>query len=134
MKKWILKMLFIGFGVLSITTTTYGQSLLSTTNEEDGSIVSNGVLIEGIDNEESWAVYSDEDHRKFYVDLEKLHILLDKIHVYDDTNKIVFTDNLWNVTPNSIYELDFKDFKTGKYRLEFRTINEEKFYKIFDIK
>lgn len=131
MKKLTLLLLVFGLGVLS--NQTYAQSLLSV--KEDNGIIAKGVLFDGVNDDENWAVFADEDNRKFYIDLEKLHIYLDKISVFEEKNdKAVYTDNLWNLTPNTIYEMDFKDFTVGKYRLEFKTINDEKFYKAFEIK
>ena len=131
MKKLTLMLLVFGFGVLS--KQTYAQSLLSA--KDDSGIIASGVLFDGINDAENWAVFADEDNRKFYIDLEKLHIYLDKITVFDESNdKVVFTDNLWNLTPNTIYEMDFQDLLKGKYRLEFQTVNDEKFFKNFEIK
>ena len=131
MKKLTLLLLVFGFGILS--SQAYAQSLLSA--KEDNGMIASGVLFDGINDDENWAVFADEDNRKFYIDLEKLHIYLDKISVFEEKgDKAVYTDNLWNLTPNTIYEMDFKDLNIGKYRLEFKTINDEKFYKAFEIK
>lgn len=131
MKKLTLMLLVFGFGVLS--NQTNAQSLLSA--KDDSGIIASGVLFDGINDAENWSVFADEDNRKFYIDLEKLHIYLDKITVFDESNdKVVFTDNLWNLTPNTIYEMDFKDLPKGKYRLEFKTVNDDKFFKNFEIK
>lgn len=131
MKKMTLMLLLVGLGIFG--NKTYAQSLLSA-NEEKG-IIATGVLFDGINDDDNWAVFADEDNRKFYIDLEKLHIYLDKISVIDESNdKVVYTDNLWNLVPNTIFEMDFKDLAVGKYRLEFRTVKEENFYKNFEIK
>jgi Domain of unknown function (DUF3244) len=132
MKKIFLGVLFLGLGVFS--NPTFAQSLLAEKNTD--SAVAKAVSIEGLqENEgENWAVYADESNRKFFVDLEKLHIYLDKITVINDKNEAVYSDNLWNLPTNAIYELDLSEFPKGSYRLEFKTLTNDNFYKNFEIK
>jgi Domain of unknown function (DUF3244) len=131
MNKFFIALLMFGLGVLS-SPTTCAQSLLSA--KEGFSEVATLVEIDGLEGEENWAVYADENNRKFYIDLEKIHILLDKITVVDEKDNVVYNDNLWNLTPNTIYEIDMTAFEAGKYRLEFISLTDERFVKNFDIK
>ncbi len=130
MKKTILGLLFIGLGVMS--NVTYAQSLLA--DKEETTSIAKAVSIEGFNDESNWAVYADEDNRKFYIDFEKLHIYLDKITVLNEKKENVFSDNLWNLPANTIYEIDLKDFPKGNYQLEFKSLTDEVFYKNFEIK
>jgi hypothetical protein len=130
MKKTILGLLFIGLGVIS--NVTYAQSLLA--DKEENSSIARAVSIEGFNEESNWAVYADEDNRKFYIDFEKLHIYLDKITVLNEKKENVFSDNLWNLPANTIYEIDMTDFPKGNYQLEFKSLTDEVFYKNFEIK
>ncbi len=101
-------------------TETHAQSLASV---KDDVTIAKAL---NIDNENSnWAFYADEENKKYYIDFEKLHIYLDKIEVLDENEKVVFTDNLWNLPADALYELDCSQFTEGKYTLRLKSLLDE---------
>ena len=82
--------------------------------------------LSSITNDEfNWAFYEDAEHKKYFIDLEKLHIYLDKIEIINAENKVVFTDNLWNLPAEALYELDGSSFPTGEYTIRLYSLTEE---------
>lgn len=78
------------------------------------------------DNENTdWAFYADESNKKYFIDFDKLHIYLDKIEVVDEQDKVVFTDNLWNIPADALYELDCSNYQNGKYFIRLKSLTEE---------
>lgn len=99
------------------------QSLSSVKNEE----ISVAKAITFSDTEdETWAFYADETNKKYFIDFEKLHIYLDKIEIVASaTNKVLFTDNLWNLPPDAIYELDCAAYEPGKYAIRLTSLTND---------
>jgi hypothetical protein len=108
---------------------THAQSLSSV---KDDVTVAKALTI---DNENAqWAFYADEENKKYFIDFEKLHIYLDKIEVLDAEDKVVFTDNLWNMPADTIYELDCAQFKAGKYTIRLKSLMDETLAVNIDLK
>lgn len=87
------------------------------------------------DNEHSnWAFYADEENKKYFIDFEKLHIYLDRIEVLDEEEKVIFTDNLWNLPADALYELDCSKFDSGKYTIRLKSLVDETMIVNIDVK
>jgi lipase chaperone LimK len=87
------------------------------------------------DNDNStWAFYADEENKKYFIDFEKLHIYLDRIEVMDEEEKVVFTDNLWNLPADALYELDCSKFTSGKYTIRLKSLVDETMIVNIDVK
>jgi hypothetical protein len=76
-------------------------------------------------NDADWAFYADENNKKYFIDFDKLHIYLDKIEVVDEQENVIFTDNLWNIPSDALYELDCSNYQSGKYSLRLKSLTEE---------
>jgi hypothetical protein len=127
-----MKHLFVAAVVVllsCLSNQTHAQTLSSVT----GDVAVAKALT--IDNESSsWAFYADEENKKYYIDFEKLHIYLDKIEVLDADGKIVFSDNLFNLPPNALYELDCTPFTAGQYTLRLKSLLDENMTVAIDVK
>lgn len=97
------------------------QSLSAVTPE-----VNVAKALSSLTNEEfNWAFYEDTEHKKYYIDLEKLHIYLDKIDVINQDKKVIFSDNLWNLPADALYELDGSTYIKGKYTIRLFSLSGE---------
>lgn len=73
-----------------------------------------------IGNDE-WAFYLDAESKVYYIDFESISVNLSDIKVFNMDGVVVLSDKLWDLPVNSIYEVDLKDFKPGKYKIELRS-------------
>ena len=72
-------------------------------------------------NSENWTFYLDEENKVYYIDFEMFNVNLNDIQIKDESGEVVMKDNLWDLPVNTIYELDLKKFKPGRYDVELRT-------------
>ncbi len=70
---------------------------------------------------EDWTLFSDEEHKLFYIDFETLKVNVSDVLVKNEQGDLVWKDNVFNLPVNTIYELDFSNFQTGTYEIELRT-------------
>lgn len=108
---------------------TYAQSL-ATTSES----ISTAKAITINSAEINWAFYADEDNKKYYIDFEKLHMYLDRIEVLNEKDEIIFTDNLWNLPADALYELDCSAYDKGRYFLRLKSLTDETLSLHIDVK
>lgn len=104
-----------------LSNQTHAQSLASL--NEDVTYAKALKLEEN--NDTNWAFYADESNKKYFIDFDKLHIYLDKIEVVDEKDMVVFTDNLWNIPSDALYELDCSKYQNGKYHIRLKSLTEE---------
>ena len=71
--------------------------------------------------DENWSLYADEENRIYYIDFEKLTFNLSDIIVKNDDGEVIFKEDVFDLPVNTIYELDYADFKSGEYQLELRS-------------
>lgn len=72
-------------------------------------------------NSEDWTLFSDEEHKLFYIDFETLKVNVSDVLVKNEEGDLVWKDNVFNLPVNTIYELDFSRFQSGTYEIELRT-------------
>ena len=70
---------------------------------------------------DEWTFYLDSESNVYYIDFETISVNLSDIKVKDENGDTVLKDDLWDLPVNTIYELDFKDLKPGKYQVELRS-------------
>jgi len=73
------------------------------------------------ESESDWSFYSDDENKTYYVDFEKLSFNLSEIVVKDSEGTIVLREDVLDLPVNTIFELDFSEFKSGEYLIELRS-------------
>ncbi len=73
------------------------------------------------ERESDWSFYSDDESKTYYIDFEKLSFNLSEIVVKDQEGTIVMKEDVLDLPVNTIFELDFSEFETGKYLIELRS-------------
>ncbi len=73
------------------------------------------------ESESDWSFYSDDENKTYFVDFEKLSFNLSEIVVKDAEGKIVMREDVLDLPVNTIFELDFSEFNSGKYLIELRS-------------
>jgi len=104
----------IGF-LLFTSTVFYAQSTASNA----GFVPGTGELKELTD--EDWSFFMDEENEVYYIDFETISVNLNDIAVRDKSGEVVFREDVWNLPVNTIYELDFSQYKPGEYVVELRS-------------
>lgn len=65
--------------------------------------------------------YLDGEQRLYYIDFESINVNLSNIKVKDSKGQVVLSDDVADLPVNTIYELDMKNMKSGKYHIELRS-------------
>lgn len=91
------------------------QLTASAGNTPDGATLSEVRL-------ENWSLYEDEENQLLYIDFEQLPVHLNDIVVKDANGSVVWREEVFDLPPNTIYELDTSRFNAGKYAIELRTL------------
>ena len=102
--------LLLGFGNMAMAQYSAADSRLFFDKEE----------LPVVDHE-NWSVYADEENRIYYIDFETLNVNLSDIVVKNEKGEIVWKDDVFELPVNTIYELDFSQYSSGKYEIELRS-------------
>ena len=70
---------------------------------------------------DDWSLYSDEENHIYYIDFEHLKVNLSDIIVKNESGRVLFKDDVFDLPVNTIYEIDFSKYKTGDYQIELRS-------------
>ena len=73
------------------------------------------------ESESDWSFYSDDENKTYFIDFEKLSFNLSEIVVKDQEGTVVMREDVLDLPVNTIFELDFSAFKSGKYLIELRS-------------
>jgi beta-galactosidase beta subunit len=117
------KILFASLVLIATTTTT---TLFAQTTSVKNNIDLNmrNLFSDKDKSEDNWAMYSDEENHKYYIDFQKISVNLNDIHVKNEKGEEIFKDNLFTLPVDTIYELDLSKFPAGKYEIELRTFTQ----------
>jgi len=77
------------------------------------------ITLDATDSE--WSFYSDDENKTYYIDFEKLSFNLSEIVVKDAEGSILIREEVLDLPVNTIFELDFRNFESGKYLIELRS-------------
>ncbi|MEZ4961339.1 MAG: hypothetical protein R2830_16040 [Saprospiraceae bacterium] len=113
-----LKNYFLCFSFLSVTVCAASAQSLASADDNTLHFTS---VESSPGNVENWTFYLDSESQVYYIDFETISVNLNDILVKDNSGTVVKRDELWNLPVNTIYELDLKDLKPGKYEIELRT-------------
>jgi len=106
--------LFALFLFVFISANLSAQSMASTNKVEMDFITLN-------ETESDWSFYSDDENNTYYIDFEKLSFNLSEIVVKDQDGTIIIREDVLDLPVNTIFELDFSEYKSGKYLIELRS-------------
>ena len=70
---------------------------------------------------EDWSLFADEENRVYYIDFESLTVNLSDIIVKNENGEVVLKEDVFDLPVNTIYEIDYSNFKSGDYSLELRS-------------
>lgn len=113
-RKVLLLVFWLGLGFSQILN---GQV---TTTEKGISFASEATDLQEF-QDESWALYADEENKVYYIDFESLKVNLSDIVVKDQSGRVVLKDDVFELPVNTIYELDFSQYGSGDYDIELRS-------------
>lgn len=82
--------------------------------------VSNSSSFQIMDSED-WSFFADKEAKVLFVDFEKIKVNLSDITVKDPAGEVVFKEDVWQLPVNTIFEINYADFKPGKYSVEIRS-------------
>jgi len=99
---------------VSLSFTLSAQSLASIDKVDMDFITLDG-------SESDWSFYSDDENKTYFIDFEKLSFNLSEIVVKDSEGMVVMREDVLDLPVNTIFELDFSAFKSGKYLIELRS-------------
>jgi len=97
-----------------VSANLSAQSMASTDKVEMDFITLN-------ETESDWSFYSDDENKTYYIDFEKLSFNLSEIVVKDQNGTIVMREDVLDLPVNTIFELDFSEFNSGKYLIELHS-------------
>ena len=94
----------------------------TTTNTPSNPVTANHQIVaKGIQAENNWSFYSDEESEFCYIDFESINVNLNEIVVKDQKGAIVFNEAVHRLPVDSIYELDCSQFSSGVYTIELHS-------------
>ena len=94
----------------------------TTTNTPSNPVTANHQIVaKGIQAENNWSFYSDEESEFCYIDFESINVNLNEIVVKDQKGAIVFNEAVHRLPVDSIYELDCSQFPIGVYSIELHS-------------
>ncbi len=111
--------------MIALVALSFSSSFLfaQTSVDNGNQFVAKGfILVEAEDQD--WSIYNDEDNNIYYIDFEKITFNLSEIVVLNEQNEEVFKEDVLDLPVNSIYELDFKPFGTGQFKIELRSFTK----------
>jgi hypothetical protein len=113
MERIILLLAFITTGFAA-----FGQDQVSSTTHFSylESIASADAVI--YDEE---CVFLDDAERVCYVDFQKIQFNLKEVNIIDAEGNVVYSRNVSDLPVDAILEIDFSEFKNGKYIVELRS-------------
>lgn len=71
-----------------------------------------------------WLFFSETDDKLLYVDLEAFNGVLTDIRLKNESEEVVYSEEMLDTPVNTIFEIDLKNYQKGEYELELRTYKE----------
>ncbi len=107
---------------ITLFIITFAGNLLfaQASADKDTRFVAKGIVLTDA-SDQDWSIYNDEENNIYYIDFEKISFNLSEILVLDENNKILFTEDVFDLPLNTIYEIDFNQFGSGDFRIELRS-------------
>ena len=93
----------------------------TTTTTPSSPVAVNQLVAKGIQANNNWSFFSDEESDFCYIDFESINVNLNEIVVKDQKGTIVFKEAVNGLPVDSIYELDCSQFPIGVYTIELHS-------------
>ena len=93
----------------------------TTTTTPSSPVAVNQLVAKGIQANNNWSFFSDEESDFCYIDFESINVNLNEIVVKDQKGTIVFKEAVNGLPVDSIYELDCSQFPIGVYSIELHS-------------
>ena len=103
--------------MMAALTATNAQ----TTTSPSSPVAVNQLAVKGIQTDNNWSFYSDEESEFCYIDFESINVNLNEIVVKNQKGAIVFNETVNGFPVDSIYELDCSQFPVGNYTIELHS-------------
>lgn len=111
------RLLFSFLVMMAALTSTNAQI----TTTPSSPVAVNQLVAKGIQADNNWSFYSDEESEFCYIDFESINVNLNEIVVKDKKGQIVFKEAVNGLPVDSIYELDCSQFPIGVYFIELHS-------------
>lgn len=69
-----------------------------------------------------WEIFVDDENKSYYIDFQDVDHNLDEVVVLNTEEEIVYRMNVADLPTNSIYEISYRDFPSGVYTVELRSL------------
>ncbi len=79
-------------------------------------------------------LFKDSEDKIFYIDFELITTNIKSLKIVNEEGDIAFSDDVSEKSVNDIYELDYSDYTSGKYKLELDAYSGSTFTAEFIIK
>ena len=116
--------LFFFIALLATGTVLNAQRSLTTSSlvNEDYPTVSSPVLT-NVSGEQQ-CVFIDSDEKICFVDFEQIQFNLKEVNIIDQDGSYVYTKDVTSLPVNTILEIDYSKFQSGKYLIEMKSYSQ----------
>ena len=111
----MLKFLMAVVLLLSGTTFLGAQSLMHTASGPEGATRTAQI------NQDDKVIFTDQTSKTYFIDFERLNVILSGIVVKDVLGGVVFKDEVANLPVDTIYELNLSRMSPGTYDIELQS-------------
>ncbi len=102
------------FLLILVSTFTFAQSELAASDAD--------AMIPALTEVSGENVFSiDPDGNICFIDFMKIDGYAKQLVVKDENGNVVLDEAVWELPENTMYELDYDDYKSGKYTVEIQT-------------
>lgn len=111
---------FVAFAFVLLLPATYLLAQPTLTTPASASL-SDNVDDLPVLTDHTFTFYHDEGQKVYYIDFESIPFNLRELRILDHRGNLVFSEEVWQLPVNTIYEVNFTNYKPGVYEVELRT-------------
>ncbi len=74
-----------------------------------------------VSDSEDGIFFTDPENKVCYIDFDEIDGIAKHLIVKGKAGEVLIDEALWDLSPNTIYELDFEEFTSGEYKIELHT-------------
>ena len=111
---------------LRIVTCSFIFFFLAIANLSAQTLLADNEVLEAttlhmVSDSEDGIFFTDPESKVCYIDFDQIDGYAKHLIVKEDGGDVLIDEALWELSPNTIYELDFEEFSSGKYKVELHT-------------
>ncbi len=110
------KILSLSFFLLFLASGIFAQSLFADNSE---SVEASTLHV--VADDESGIFFTDPENKVCFIDFSEINGYAKHLIVKNKEDEVIVDEMLWDLPQNSIYELDFEEYKEGNYEIELHT-------------